>query len=410
VPVRRTHGLRAVVVAGLLGAGFAAEPLRCQGVGRCFQAKNPATEIGKRVQVGKALYWQDRTRWEADGAIRHFRALVEIRPGQATRWSLVIRDPDYHAIQVLGPEDLGSDGRGWTRRIRQPDVIFDLFTPEPATGLAGSIQEVVQIPADAPFPYYSTQEKGVARWQGLFVDEPEQLTPFVRRLGDTVAFLMLSWGRTTWTCSGVVIAPDLLLTNWHCGGFAYREPTGELHGLDEKLYWDRTIYESAIIDLSWDGDDMSREYQCERVVADRRRDLALLWIRSLEGETSPPSARIRREPVTPGEHLTLIHHPEAQSKQVTVSCEVDDASVQGWKETECGSCVSGVPSVDFTHDCDSEAGSSGAPLFDADGRLVGLHHLGFPIDSQCHPTELRNRAVRGDTIAAFLDELGIELR
>lgn len=53
--------------------------------------------------------------------------------------------------------------------------------------------------------------------------------------------------------------------------------------------------------------------------------------------------------------------------------------------------------------CDSEAGSSGAPLFDDSGALVALHHLGFEVDHQCRPIEPRvNKAVSIQAILADL--------
>ena len=52
--------------------------------------------------------------------------------------------------------------------------------------------------------------------------------------------------------------------------------------------------------------------------------------------------------------------------------------------------------TDFTHTCDSAGGSSGAPVFDAEGHLVGLHHYGFAEAQVQEWTE--NRAVRLERI------------
>jgi V8-like Glu-specific endopeptidase len=57
--------------------------------------------------------------------------------------------------------------------------------------------------------------------------------------------------------------------------------------------------------------------------------------------------------------------------------------------------------TEFTHDCDSERGSSGSPVFNDAGQLVGLHHLGFDIDPQtCEQKDRENKAVRVDAILA----------
>ena len=82
-------------------------------------------------------------------------------------------------------------------------------------------------------------------------------------------------------------------------------------------------------------------------------------------------------------------------KQITLHCALQGWPVKGWTST--------APAVDFTHDCDSEGGSSGAPVFDAAGRIVGLHHYGHNVDpATCRDTDAVNKAVRIDQIIDFL--------
>ena len=54
--------------------------------------------------------------------------------------------------------------------------------------------------------------------------------------------------------------------------------------------------------------------------------------------------------------------------------------------------------VDFQHKCDTIRGSSGSPIIDQFGKVIGLHHKGFgPGD-----VERRNRAVAGPKIVESL--------
>lgn len=49
---------------------------------------------------------------------------------------------------------------------------------------------------------------------------------------------------------------------------------------------------------------------------------------------------------------------------------------------------------ELTHDCDKEHGASGAAVFNAQGQVVALHHLGFRRDPQtCEQQDSINKAV-----------------
>jgi V8-like Glu-specific endopeptidase len=52
-----------------------------------------------------------------------------------------------------------------------------------------------------------------------------------------------------------------------------------------------------------------------------------------------------------------------------------------------------VAGTEITHRCDTEPGASGAPVFDANGRLIALHHLGFKRNDRCEPLDRVNKAV-----------------
>jgi hypothetical protein len=90
----------------------------------------------------------------------------------------------------------------------------------------------------------------------------------------------------------------------------------------------------------------------------------------------------------------VIHHPEAHQKRISLNCPIVDVAVAGWR---------GTPDQRFTHQCDTEGGSSGAPVFDVNGDVVGLHHHGFAINPQtCSADDKLNKAVRIDAIVAWL--------
>jgi hypothetical protein len=74
----------------------------------------------------------------------------------------------------------------------------------------------------------------------------------------------------------------------------------------------------------------------------------------------------------PGQPLILMQHPEARRKIiVTDGCKVNDPDPKGTAD------ASGTPieASDFYHLCDSSDGSSGSPVMNTSGAVVGLHHM-----------------------------------
>jgi V8-like Glu-specific endopeptidase len=86
----------------------------------------------------------------------------------------------------------------------------------------------------------------------------------------------------------------------------------------------------------------------------------------------------------------VIQHPGGEPKQVSfIACEAIQDPVDGRG-----------PETDFTHTCDTAGGSSGAPVFDLQGRLVGLHHYGFA-EGQIEAWR-ENRAVRFNRLRGWM--------
>jgi hypothetical protein len=88
-----------------------------------------------------------------------------------------------------------------------------------------------------------------------------------------------------------------------------------------------------------------------------------------------------------GEEIFVVHHAQCFEKLVSKDCQVKKDSFQGWTAKS--------DKTDFTHDCNTESGASGAPVFDQNGEVIGLHHVGASSDDgACRVSEGENKAIK----------------
>jgi S1-C subfamily serine protease len=334
---------------------------------------------------------------DAANPARYLRARLEVL-GSSGTFFLTVRDRELRVVEVL-TEASFLRGARWTARVPGPEITLELqagdHRPE-SKAVKVAVREYIAMPAKAKHAYYSVQDPAAPRFRSLYPRPDETPSPVAdgvwKPRGDSVALVMPSQGQTSWCCSGVVVGPDLLLTNWHCGG---PPATAGATSFPTSQFWSDAICRDTVVDLSWDNDKESRELQCVSVAArNRERDFAILRTRPLGAGPGRP-ARLRGAPVATGNALVVLHHPECLPKQITDGCSVIDGARASW--------VGAQANVDFTHKCDTQGGSSGGPIFDGQGRVVGLHHLGFDEaeDTQLKTNKL-NGAIRMDAILSFL--------
>ncbi|MYM28348.1 hypothetical protein GTP58_08430 [Duganella sp. CY15W] len=341
--------------ATLLGAALTLAPVLAED--ECGSGATMQTQLGSVIQVGAILEnggLNEQNYEEEVGKVRYFRALLAVRAPDKAKWYLTIRDQSLRPLEVFS-SSLNLDKKAiWTRRLYgQGSTAFDLKADP---GVEIEIRQVILMPDAATRPYYSLQKAGVYRFLPI-----EKAETGRRRLGDAVGMLMASWKGVSWCCSGVAVAENRLLTNWHCGA--------PETGVNADDYWNQDICDNTIIDMSWDGDGNDREFVCRKVIEkNQQKDYAILEIAARNGRDALLPAPVRDSPVAAKENIIIVHHPACRPKQVSLSCRVVQPVYEGWK---------GQGTPDFTHDCDTEAGSSGAPVFDLQNRLVGLHHLQF---------------------------------
>jgi len=149
-------------------------------------------------------------------------------------------------------------------------------------------------------------------------------------------------------CTVTAVSQRHFLTARHC----YLDETGGPLG-----------YTSAYVRLG-PARSSSPPYKLKHVLIseDPDRDIVILESEVPIQEFVAGVVRIRPDPVNDGQDLFLLHHPGPGSVVLTrMDCHADRPAL-----------LNGM----LNHVCDTDQGSSGAPIFDGSFRLVGIHLRG----------------------------------
>jgi V8-like Glu-specific endopeptidase len=348
-------------------------------------------------------------------SLRHFRLRVSATNPMPKDWRLTFYDVGIQQpLQTMSPKDFADRTSFWSRRFEGGEGQAILDTRDAAALPFLKITGAIMVAKDARVPYYSVQDRAALKWQCLSCPrldahknicdaEPIKCTKSSikeRRRGQSVGMMMMFGANAAWTCSGFLVSSSLFLTNWHCGGARVDQA---------QSFWDNDSLRNLVVDFSWDGDELSNEYGWsgepmqpgQNVITNRDKDYAIFRIKPLQQSIGlPPVVKIKQgNSVTDGMPIHIIHHPLGRVKYLTEqNCSIDTASYPSWFDKTSG--------VDFLHQCDTEGGSSGAPVFNQDGYVLGVHHSGYTQDSsgQC---DGKNKAVKIDNI---LNDLPAEVR
>lgn len=370
------------------GDAIAASPCRLGAL--------PQTEFGSHVGWERTLAPGGAIELPALGNIRYLRILLEsIAPNDAI-WDVVIRDSSYRPIQSISSRELRSGQLMWSRRLPTSTIDIRQTAGTPAGPTIRTRQYVKMLSDTARPPYYSLRDPSQApTWTDLYGASPIHDKP-VKRRGESVGMFISADPRSigeapVWSCTGFVVAtaPDLLfVTNHHCGNLAGAAAT-----------WPAAVCQNGRVDLSWDGDGIDREYECESVVAlSSENDIAVLRLRGAAGGLTP--LPLRRSRHTADTEIHIIHHPAALSKRVSKG----PGCIARLARPDSPETVD--RDRDFTHECDTEGGSSGAPVFNANGQVIGIHHSGHALQTSGNCDKL-NKATHVDRLIALMTAKGL---
>jgi hypothetical protein len=359
--VHRLRGLAGTLCVLLLAGEVAAT-----------EAENSVTEFGFPFDLGIAVASGQRRpvpNPHPEIELRYVRLQLRVSAGENVPWTVTIRAPSGAVITTFDQSDSKCiNSTCWTVRLPSPSPMVEFQ----ASGSA-SLHVVggVAMPTNAATPYYSAFAGSVIQSLAEKSFPNSDVRSEVMQASDNLG-MFIGFGPSrqgtmaSWCCSGVRLSDELFMTNWHCGASSLDMP--------QSLFWgeEMNACNSGLIDLSWDGDSAGREYACVGVEsANRELDVVVLRLGKLAD--GPDLTRVAmpvqfaRTPPRPSTGLAVLHHPACRPKSITSPCQVWAAGVAGWTSPDL---------TDFTHNCTTETGSSGAPVFDEETmEIVGVHHF-----------------------------------
>lgn len=247
---------------------------------------------------------------------------------------------EYRAIELL------SKGTVWSPVVPGDYVLVSLHSDEPPIGFGLSIDRIAyQALAGSPRSTVGADEKEpIAKYSD---------DPIIAKVEKSVAKLSFVEDGRLYTCTGFLVESGYLMTNQHC--------------VAKQAVCDTT---SVVFGYQYGTDgilNFGEQFGCIQVVKeDFGLDYALL---QLTGDPASAWGTLKLDYSDPAPQgpIFVVQHPSGQPKMISkLNCLARAIPVNGR-----------AADTDFTHSCDTVGGSSGAPILNADGQVIGLHHYGF---------------------------------
>lgn len=190
--------------------------------------------------------------------------------------------------------------------------------------------------------------------------------------------------------SGVLIGPDLVLTNHHVVAAA----GGALSRLSCRFYDEGERH--AVAGIEFSNEESLTENDRDSVAAanfcrDNGRpylDYAVLRLAKRVGEEAQGRVEPRDDPFTPLGWVAVDPTPlavDANIRLVAHLLDSDGKSLRKRTSTHRGALERVADGLRFRHHASTTQGSSGAPAYDIAGRLVAIHNAGWrlsPVNGQ----------------------------
>jgi hypothetical protein len=180
----------------------------------------------------------------------------------------------------------------------------------------------------------------------------------MKTIAESVGLLIFAEGPIVHTCSASLIDADLILTAAHCcapedaGSASFTlDYLTDCGGASPVGYNPKFYKIVRLVRSGWELETVTDDYI----------DYTVFQIDTTGGGVGVPPLLLESTLPSLGEEVFVIHHPRGIPKKVS----------RKPNDTQCQAMV--VASDIIEHECDIEHGSSGSPLLDMTGRILGVN-------------------------------------
>jgi hypothetical protein len=349
------------IIITMSGQGFSQEP-RVAILAKSKELSPPIRSPQQFDYEGELIpVWQWPLRHSGTGYLRiHFR--VKKNAPDDVNWWFILRDVKDEEKARYDREYVRSkESSFWSDEIPGDYVTIELYADKDPTGLEFVIDKYL---------YQVTPVDPESFIGGGNLEDMFNLKESTAE-GDKKIY---SWGKAVAKvsyidndkgkgcgCTGFLISNTLIMTNYHC--------------VDSQAICNNTEVKFG---YEIKDDPSAITYHCIKYeTGDSLRDYAILRLDGNPGQTWS-KLDLASKDVSENDPLYIIQHPAGSWKRISrIDCKVAGINIPAisFEDDLCRNPISSSP-INFGHLCDTTKGSSGSPVLDATGSVVGLDYHG----------------------------------
>ena len=314
------------------------------------------------------------------GFVEPYR-LESPRPIPATGWSQEIAVPGAGMLRVhlgdvsFGPGDRLNlyDGEGvlqltlagpiesgsWLPTVEGDRMVLEV---EPAGGSNGPSLAIEELAvADTALLEGASPESICGqddRKDPACYDQAKQ------KLSETVGRMAFAEDGGWYVCTGSLVSPQgHFISNNHC-------VSTQAGGDSLEVWWKYQVSGCGSGNLQ--KDSTSRGVTV--LITDYDLDFTLMKFKSDNPSDRYGYLGFNQNPPVKGAVIWIPQHPGGNPKKFAVESDMDSGGIATIQRE---SLEGNKPNLDFGYYADTQGGSSGSPVLDVDGKIVGLHHFGI---------------------------------